>query len=217
LAFDNRAFWIKVGGDYLRHYPAEAYKDIDKAFVNVMKKELDINKIENVLEIGCGFGRISKVMIELLPSLKNYEAIDLSKEMIEQWKSYCKLRESEGAFIAYVADFEDKEERFGLYDLVLSVEVMTSIPSGIQGEYRVKKFIDRMIDHSKKYVVNQDWFNAPNRQEQLESKRKQMKSFYDINQYHDYDLHYSNNPKVLQIIGHSIPHYSEHIFVGRLK
>lgn len=211
--FDNKAYWVGVGADYIKNYPIGMYKEIDKGFVTTMENELDLNKVESVLEVGCGFGRVSKLMLSLLPNLNSYHAIDLSHAMIEQAKDYCKDHYSRRLFFPYVSDFETNMVS-AIYDLVLSVEVMTSIPNTVAGEDRVKFFLDKMITKSKKYVVNQDWFNAPNRMEEMQ---KPMKPINEINHFHDYDRYYSNHRKVMQVIGHSIPRYSEHIFICRVK
>jgi len=211
--FDNKAYWKQVGGSYKQNYPAGMYKEIDKAFVNTMVSELDLNKVQSVLEVGCGFGRVAKLLMPFLPNLQHYHALDISEEMVKQANEYCEDYKMKGLFIALELDFETRPIT-AMYDLVLSVEVMTSIPNSILGEQRVKNFIDKMLTKSKKYVVNQDWFNAPNR---IEEMQKPMKPINEINHFHDYDRYYSNHRKVLQVIGHSIPRYSEHIFCVRVK
>lgn len=211
--FDNREYWKRIGADYQRNYPMQMYKEIDKAFVKTLESELDLNKVETVFEVGCGFGRVSKLLMPLLANLNEYHAIDLNEAMIEQSRDYCKDEYNRRLFFPYVSDFEANHVN-GIYDLVLSVEVMTSIPNTIAGEDRVRLFLDKMITKSKKYVVNQDWFNAPNR---IEEMQKPMKPINEINHFHDYDRYYSNHRKVMQVIGHSIPRYTEHIFVARVK
>jgi hypothetical protein len=115
-------------------------------------------------------------------------------------------------------DFEDASliehlMRQGLptyYDLVISAEVMTSIPK--QDDTRVGYFIDKMCSMSKKYVVNIDWFWDKERGE-----RKPQRPIYAINNYHEYDHHYRDNSSVHSFDRWKLEGFGEYTFIARMK
>ena len=45
-------------------------------------------KFKNVLEVGCGFGRITKLVLSNQPDIQKYTAIDLSPDQINNAEQY---------------------------------------------------------------------------------------------------------------------------------
>jgi len=48
------------------------------------------SSFSTVLEVGCGFGRITKLLLSNFPDILEYVAIDLSADQIENAKKYVK-------------------------------------------------------------------------------------------------------------------------------
>ena len=99
-----------------------------------------------VLEVGCGFGRITKQLLENFPDTR-YTAIDLSPDQIENAKRF--VNNSKANFA--VSDIQS----FGSdnhFDLVLAVEVLLHIkPEDISSA------ISKLLSLTNKYFVHVDW------------------------------------------------------------
>lgn len=122
--------------------------------IETLKKELDINKIETVLEVGVGYGRVAKAILDTFPNIEEYHGIDISDNAMEQcWEN---LKGYEAFYGPAPRDFEEYELPGFLFDLVISVETMSAIPENIS----VQPWIDKMCSLSKKYVVNLDYIKT---------------------------------------------------------
>ena len=83
-------------------------------------------KIGDVAEFGCGFGRITKLVLENFP-IKRYVAFDLSPDQIPNAKKNCNSFDVD-FHVSTIQDFEYKEK----FDLVFGSEVLLHVkPSNI--------------------------------------------------------------------------------------
>lgn len=175
--------------------------------IDTLKRETDVNKIETVLEVGCGYGRIAKGLLEsrIFPYLDSYTGTDLSKFAIAQAEENLQLyvRLKDGLNL-YDGDFEIlfpvSIHQPEMYDLVISVETLSVIPD----PNTVNKWIGKMISLSKKYVVNLDF-----------TRGNDTITNIPPHSYHLHYAHYSNSdfslPKEIEISN------NESIFVVRVR
>jgi cyclopropane fatty-acyl-phospholipid synthase-like methyltransferase len=99
-----------------------------------------------VLEVGCGFGRITKQLYEnLRPSL--YHAFDISSHQIENAQKNLGSSNVE-FFVSSIEDFVPTRR----YDLVLAVEVLMHIPPE-----SISVTVRKLVDASTHFIVNLDW------------------------------------------------------------
>jgi SAM-dependent methyltransferase len=110
-----------------------------------------------VLELGCGFGRITKLLLSNLPNIQEYVAVDLSPDQIENAKEYVKPaieKKQDNPLNFIVSDiqsFQNKKK----YDLVISSEVLMHIlPSEIEG------VMNKVVDMSNEHIINIDWYEG---------------------------------------------------------
>ena len=110
--------------------------------------------INSVLELGCGFGRITKLLLTNYSNINEYLAVDISPDQIENAKTLLSspTLPNELKLDFLVSDIQslklDKE-----YDLVILSEVLLHIlPSDIDS------IIKKLITLSKKYIINIDWY-----------------------------------------------------------
>ena len=109
---------------------------------------------KTVLELGCGFGRITQLLLSNYSNITEYLAVDISPDQIENAKSllsstkltnHVKL----GFLVSDIQSLRvDKE-----YDLVILSEVLLHIlPTEIDS------IIKKLITLSKKHIINIDWY-----------------------------------------------------------
>lgn len=129
---------------------------IHKLHFNSIKSILNdkTEAIESVLEVGCGYGRITRMLLEYLPHIKRYDAVDISPTRIAAARNYIPYFKYEEYLNLSQVDFEYTDfDAINGYDLVISVEcLMHQLPS------KIEKWIRKMISYSRYYVMNLDWY-----------------------------------------------------------
>lgn len=144
---DYKKFWLNIG---LK--PNENREDTQLSFLlETLEKEIDTKKVETVLEIGVGYGRIAKGILDAFPKIGTYIGIDLSVRAMEECFEYLKGYDNFSGTAPL--DFEEHNAGEVFFDMVISVETMSCLPAG----YNVHKWINKMVSLSKKYVINLDY------------------------------------------------------------
>ena len=84
--YDNHKYWLREGKNYFRNFQSMSeaeihhYKTQQESLIQFLSN-LDFN---SVCEVGCGFGRITKDVVNaFMISKDNYLASDLSPHQIE--------------------------------------------------------------------------------------------------------------------------------------
>ena len=57
----------------------------EQILVEYLRKNISFS---TVLEVGCGFGRITKIILSNFPEVTEYVAVDLSPDQIENARNY---------------------------------------------------------------------------------------------------------------------------------
>jgi FkbM family methyltransferase len=147
--FNVNDYWLKRGQTYInedRLY-TEPYRLQEEFIIDgLSRSEVPIQR---VLEIGCGFGRITKRIAEAYPTAR-ITAVDISPDQLRNAREYC-------------ADFADRIEFFEYdlysgtplpgqsYDTAIAIEVLMHHPYDA-----VSQFIERLTRVADR-VVNYDW------------------------------------------------------------
>lgn len=155
---DVRDYWLERGrryvGEFKRHGPfARRYFRRQERVLLQVLRGLDF---ETVLEVGCGFGRMTKLVLDEFPNVKKIKGIDLSPQQIEICKSYISNLEKVELSVGTVQDLEEPNNS---YDLVMAVELLMHIPFG-----EIEGVLGQMVRVARKYIVNLDW-HGPTRKE----------------------------------------------------
>jgi SAM-dependent methyltransferase len=195
---DVKTFWLK----WESHYKDTIRTDFDKAqedlLVKAIQEDFDTSKIETVLDVGCGYGRTAKLLLEICPSIRSYDGLDISSDQLNHAVKYVN---NSSVFHPQHADFETYYDQWK-YDLVVCVETMTVLP------YNIQFWIDRLVSLSKKYIISIDWHDLNHNAHTPISK---------INTRHDYPKHYKANNKIIWGKSIEIPKYTESIFLSRVR
>ena len=160
----------------------------------------------SVLEVGCGFGRITKLLLTNFgKSITKYVAVDMSPDQIRNAKQFLEGLYLEEKAVTTVDDSKSKYDNHlefivsdiqslpstgapnHRYDLVLACEVLLHVlPSEIQ------QVMHQLIEMSNRHVINVDWY-----EEELPKK------IAPHNFIHRYEEIYTSNPSVKRV--HRIP------------
>lgn len=147
---DTDSYWRGRGAGYKaefkRHNPLTRFRFWQQE--RAIRRELKaLEGVERILEVGCGFGRITKLLLEL-PDVKRIVATDISEDQIKAAKRTIKDPRVEFRCIS-VLDLDYSKE----FDLVIASEVLMHIPPD-----RIMRAIRRMEAASKKHIMNIDWY-----------------------------------------------------------
>jgi SAM-dependent methyltransferase len=142
------AYWTKRGQTYEGESRlAGHYHRLQESFL------IDILKLgglptRSILEIGCGFGRITKALAHAFPR-SAITAIDLSEDQLANARRYC----GDCANITFACHdlYSEQPLPHGRFDVALAVEVFLHHPSR-----PVRAFLDRIAE-SADHFVNIDW------------------------------------------------------------
>ena len=157
--YDPIKFWIQEKTDLPKpNQKAEsilAHIEHIKALTYLLQHIKD--NVESVLEIGCGYGRITKYLFDnsnnTLPNLRSYDAIDLSPLKIETARSYIPA-EKHRKLMLWTENFAATRMQIARrYDLVFSSQVLMHQPPSDIGSW-----IKKMSSLSRRYIINLDWF-----------------------------------------------------------
>lgn len=139
-------FWEKVRFDIF------AYQYQEKVFREYLRNGL--SDVKTVLELGAGTGRMTKIMLDELPNIEKYDAIDI--KMV--------FNPSQGSKLTWTRmDIMSKEFDTGFghmdYDLILASEIFLHIkPEDIDG-------LISKLSKMTKQIINIDWNFDPAKSE----------------------------------------------------
>lgn len=151
--FDQAAYWRKRGRDYFGRFRQQAPRRLasfaaQEAALRAALAGL-AGEVSSVLEIGCGFGRITEIALGTLPGVRRYLALDISSEQLAHARELLSGKHAvEPELLA--ADFTalPEGERF---DLVLAAEVFLHFPPA-----RIGAVLAKALRLADKYVVHVD-------------------------------------------------------------
>lgn len=180
MSYVPKEYWLERGKVYKQEFQYnKKFKLQEQMLIDYLKKQVSFS---TVLEVGCGFGRITKLLLSNFPEITEYVAVDLSPEQIENAKKYVSGVDKRTALRFIVSDIQSLELD-SKYDLVIAQEVLLHIlPS------EIKDVIARLEGWSKRNIVNIDWYEE-------EVPRKAAPH----NFIHQYEEIYRQMPRVVRI------------------
>lgn len=146
--FSVNRYWLERGRNYIdeRRTPPEFHRLQERFLLDVLSRSK--LPMRRVLEIGCGFGRITKLLADTWPEA-DITALDLSPEQLANARRYCgdhpRLR-----FGQY--DFYSRQPLpGGHYDAVIAIEVFLHHPPEF-----VVELLCRLAAAGRQ-ILNIDW------------------------------------------------------------
>ena len=180
MSYVPKEYWLERGKLYKQEFQYnKKFKLQEQMLIDYLKKQVSFS---TVLEVGCGFGRITKLLLSNFPEITEYVAVDLSPEQIENAKKYVSGVDKRTALRFIVSDIQSLQLD-SKYDLVIAPEVLLHIlPS------EIKDVIARLEGWSKRNIVNIDWYEE-------EVPRKAAPH----NFIHQYEAIYRQMPRVARV------------------
>ena len=148
-----------------------------------------------VLEVGCGFGRITRRLLEHF-NISEYLAMDISPTLVN---NAMKLMNNFTNIQFKVADIRQLQTE-KKYDLVLGVEVLMHVPPT-----EINSVINKLVSISNKHVVNIDWYEEP-------TPEKHARHCF----VHNFNEIYKENTHVININRIPLPATKQSIFHAQL-
>ena len=188
--YNPQQFWTEQGKTYKEQFRYNKKFELqEQMLIDYLKKNVSLSFSSTVLEVGCGFGRITKLLLLNFPNIKEYLAVDLSPHQIENAKEYVRPKEiikKEGKAnpdIKFIVSDIQSLQVDKKYDLVIASEVLLHVlPS------EINEVISKLVNLSNKHIVNIDWY-----EEQI-PKRVAPHNFI-----HNYEEIYKNIPSITHV------------------
>ena len=179
MSYITNEYWTQRGKDYKKNFK---YDDKFELQEQILIEYLKKYSFDSVLEVGCGFGRITKLLLNNFPGIKEYFAFDLSAHQVENAKLNIDGVKNNEIVQFAVSDIQSLQIT-KKYDLVIASEVLMHVlPSEIE------QIIQKLVGFSTKYVCNIDWFE--------EKIPKKAESFNFI---HQYERIYNDLPSIKRV------------------
>jgi SAM-dependent methyltransferase len=191
LTYNPQQYWTEQGKTYKEQFRYNKnFKLQEQMLIDYLKRNFSPSSSLTVLELGCGFGRITKLLLLNFPNIKEYLAVDLSQHQIENAKEYVRPQEiiikKEGKAnpdIKFLVSDIQSLQVDKKYDLVIASEVLMHVlPS------EINEVISKLVNLSDKHIVNIDWY------EKQIPKRVAPHNFI-----HNYEEIYKNIPSITRV------------------
>jgi trans-aconitate methyltransferase len=170
--YNPTEYWHERGKVYKKNFIYDKDKRLQEELLIKYLNNIftDNHSLQSVLELGCGFGRITKLLLTNYPSIKKYLAVDLSPHQIENAKKYVGSTDNKLTFC--LSDIQSLNTN-KKYDLVIISEVLLHVlPSDIDS------VIKKVISLSNKHIINIDWY-----EDKLPPDYKKRATYNFIHQY----------------------------------
>jgi SAM-dependent methyltransferase len=153
VSYNPSEYWHERGKIYKKNFRYDKNKRLQEEFLITHLNNIS-GSFKSVLELGCGFGRITQLLLTNYNNITEYLAVDISPDQIENAKSLLSSTKlpNQIKLDFLVSDIQslrlDKK-----YDLVLMSEVLLHIlPTDIDS------IIKKLITLSNKHIINIDWY-----------------------------------------------------------
>jgi trans-aconitate methyltransferase len=187
MSYIPHDYWFNRGKTYKKEFRYNKNFELqEKILIDYLTVHLSSSSFSTVLEVGCGFGRITKLLLSNFPHIREYLAIDLSPDQIENAKELIKPEIEPEVQVPNITFLVSDIQSFQIqkkYDLVVASEVLMHIlPS------EIAEVMSKLISMSNEHIVNIDWY------EQQPPSQAAPHNFI-----HQYEKLYRNMPEVLNV------------------
>jgi cyclopropane fatty-acyl-phospholipid synthase-like methyltransferase len=157
MRYIPREYWFERGKKYKEEFRPNKKSELqERILLNYLINILSsFSSFSTVLEVGCGFGRITKLLLSNFPNISEYIAIDLSPDQIENAKEFVKpaIATKEHNPLNFIVSDIQSFQNDRKYDLIISSEVLMHVlPSEIED------VMIKIVAMSDEHTINIDWY-----------------------------------------------------------
>jgi SAM-dependent methyltransferase len=144
-------YWIEQGKTYQDRFKyTKEFKLQERKLIDYMRGIFP--PFSSVLEVGCGFGRITKLLLSQFPNIRKYTAMDISPHQIKNAREYVKGVRGDIDIEFIVSEIKSLQVT-EQYDLVIAAEVLLHIlPS------EITDIIAKLVGLSSHHIINVDYY-----------------------------------------------------------
>lgn len=184
-SYNPTEYWIQQGRTYKDKFNYNKEFRLQEKMLLTYLNSIS-PKFRSVLEVGCGFGRITKLIISNHPDIQRYLAVDLSPDQIMNAEQYVKSgadkNKASSSGLSFTVSDINSLDLSDKYDLVLAVEVLLHIlPSEIKG------VMTKLVNLSNRHIINLDYY------------QEKMTTLAPHNFLHQYRNIYEEIPSVAEV------------------
>ncbi len=173
MTYDPHAYWTERGKTYSREaFPQKHFALQESAIVEALRSR----RGQSVLEVGCGFGRITRLVLEQIPGITRYVASDLSADQIDAARTYVGERPGLEFRVSDIQSLPEGER----FDVVLASEVLLHVPPT-----DIVTVIGCLLGHAQRHLVHIDWWQGSD----FQASSRQTSPW---NFHHDYPAIYQS-------------------------
>lgn len=184
MSYIPHEYWSNRGKTYKKEFRYNKNFELqEKILIDYLKNNLPSSSFSTVLEVGCGFGRITKLLLSNFPNIREYLAIDLSPDQIENANELIKSTIESKANLTFLDSDIQSFRIQKKYDLVMASEVLMHILP-----FEIEDVMHKLVSMSNAHIVNIDWF------EQRPPSKAAPHNFI-----HQYEKLYRNMPEVSNV------------------
>ena len=185
MSYIPREYWLKHGRTYKDDFRYNKLFELqERVLIDYMKQ--NSTSFSSVLEIGCGFGRITKLLLTNFAGISEYHALDISPEQIQNARQLMNDEKEvfkNGLDLDFAVGDITSLQVQKKYDLVIAAEVLMHILPE-----EIRDVMHKLVKSSNKHVLNIDWY------EEQRSKKAASHNFI-----HPYEIIYREFPEVKHI------------------
>jgi len=168
MSYNPEEYWRERGKIYQSTFQyTDTFRLQERFLLDALRKL----SFSSVLEVGCGFGRITKLLLQS-HNIREYTAVDLSHDQIENAKKYVNDQEKVNFVISDIQSFNSDKK----FDLVLAAEVLLHIKPE-----EIGAIVGKLLSFTNHYFVHVDW----------SEDRHKLTEVNSHNFMHDYDKIYN--------------------------
>jgi trans-aconitate methyltransferase len=170
-------YWKVRGKSYYENFDFndELVKHQESQVIGYLQANISTDEVKTILEIGCGFGRYTRLLLRYFPHTIRYCAIDISRDLLRNAKKY--VNDSRVFYLeTSIKNYFSNDK----YDLVFAGEILFQImPEDIEA------VVHKLLLMTRKHFIHVD--------PEIQHQRKELYLYGDKQQivdfaiFHDYE------------------------------
>ena len=153
MSYNPSEYWHERGKVYQKNFRYDDNKRLQEEFIIDYLNGIS-GTFKSVLELGCGFGRITKLLLSNYSNITEYLAVDISPHQIENAKNLLSFMNlSDKVKLDFMVSDIQSLNLDKKYDLVILSEVLLHILPN-----EIDSIIKKLLSLSNKNIINIDWY-----------------------------------------------------------